>query len=256
MRDGMANTQLATKHLQGSLVSTKDLTTHERDTMFSLMVEYYENIDRATFEADLQEKHWVIRLVDHQANKIRGFSTQVLLDVDTGSKRAAALFSGDTIVDRDYWARNELARVWGRLALHLIDANPSRDLYWFLISKGYKTYRFLPTFFRQYFPRPDADMRADLKRIMSELAIGRYPTRYDADAGVVTADRQGGRLRVGVADVTLERLQDPHVRFFVEKNPGHARGDELCCIAPLTRENFTKAAYRVIGCGETVLVTR
>jgi len=37
------------------------------------------------------------------------------------------------------------------------------------------------------------------------------------------------------------------VRFFVERNPGHACGDELCCLAPLTRANFTPAAHRVIG---------
>ena len=47
--------------------------------------------------------------------------------------------------------------------------------------------------------------------------------------------------------MTSSRLRDPHVRYFAELNPGHARGDELCCIAPLTRENFTLAAQRVIG---------
>jgi len=99
-------------------------------------------------------------------------------------------------------------------------------------------------------------MPPDLKRVMSQLAADRYPRTYDADAGVVTADRDGCRLRIGIADVTTERLHDPHIRFFVEQNPGHARGDELCCIAPLTRENFTKAAYRVIGGGETALVMR
>jgi hypothetical protein len=50
-----------------------------------------------------------------------------------------------------------------------------------------------------------------------------------------------------VADLTPQRLVDPHVRFFVERNPEHAMGDELCCIAPLTGDNFTKAARRVIG---------
>ncbi len=55
------------------------------------------------------------------------------------------------------------------------------------------------------------------------------------------------RLRPDVAEVTPERLRDPHVSFFVRRNPGHARGDELCCLAPLTRANFTPAAYRVIG---------
>ena len=51
----------------------------------------------------------------------------------------------------------------------------------------------------------------------------------------------------GVADLTPQRLHDPYVRFFAERNPGHSDGNELCCLAPLTRANFTAAAYRVIG---------
>jgi len=54
-------------------------------------------------------------------------------------------------------------------------------------------------------------------------------------------------LRDEVAPVTPGRLADPHVRFFVERNSGHFQGDELCCLAPLTRANFTPAAFRVIG---------
>jgi hypothetical protein len=61
-------------------------------------------------------------------------------------------------------------------------------------------------------------------------------------------------LREGVAEVTPARLRDPFVRFFHERNPGHVRGEELCCLAPLTRENFTPAAYRVIGAEPAVEV--
>jgi hypothetical protein len=49
-----------------------------------------------------------------------------------------------------------------------------------------------------------------------------------------------------VADITSARRRDPHVAFFERKNPGHQQGDELCCLAPLARENFTTAAYRVM----------
>ena len=42
--------------------------------------------------------------------------------------------------------------VWGGLALSLIDERPGAELYWFLIAKGYKTYRFLPVFFRSSIP--------------------------------------------------------------------------------------------------------
>ena len=70
---------------------------------------------------------------------------------------------------------------------------------------------------------------------------------YDAADGVIRATPGQYRLRSGVADVTPERLRDPHVRFFHACNPGHTRGDELCCLAPLTQANFTPAAYRAIG---------
>ena len=73
------------------------------------------------------------------------------------------------------------------------------------------------------------------------------PDAYDAQAGVIRAGPWQYRLREGLADVTQERLRDAHVRFFHARNPGHERGDELCCLAPLTRANFTPSAYRVIG---------
>src|SRR5436309_2071358 len=79
------------------------------------------------------------------------------------------------------------------------------------------------------------------------LARARYPDDYDAQAGVIRAGPWQYRLREGLADVTPERLRDAHVRFFHARNPGHERGDELCCLAPLTRGNFTPVAYKVIG---------
>ncbi len=256
MNTRVENTETARNSLCGSLVAIEDLTDRERDQMFSLMCEYYANVDRRAFDADLNEKQWVIRLIDPEEQRIRGFSTQMLLAIETDTDDAAALFSGDTIVDRDYWARNELARVWGRFALSLIDAHVARPLYWFLIAKGYKTYRFLPTFFHEFYPRFDAGSLTPLRQIVDQLATYKYPTRYDSGAGIIVADRDACCLRSGVADVTRERLRDPHVRFFVERNPRHADGDELCCLAPLTRENFTSAAYRVIGGAESALVTR
>ncbi|MGI9468214.1 MAG: hypothetical protein ACR2OA_13920 [Rubripirellula sp.] len=54
-------------------------------------------------------------------------------------------------------------------------------------------------------------------------------------------------LRSGVADIDEIRHRDHHVRRFVYLNPGYTEGDELCCLAPLSVENFTPAARRVIA---------
>src|SRR5689334_8795057 len=133
--------------LKGLLLPTPAVTDAQREAMFALMDRYYENITPASFATDLAEKQWVILLLDPQSGEVCGFSTQVLLDAAIAGRPIKALFSGDTIVARDRWGDPALAHVWGRLALSLIDALPETDLYWFLISKGYKTYRFLPLFF-------------------------------------------------------------------------------------------------------------
>jgi hypothetical protein len=140
-----------------------------------------------------------------------------------------------------------LAQEWGRFALRLIEAFPDTDLYWFLTTKGYRTYRFLPVFFHEFYPRHDVPTPEWAGRISRAAALAKCPAHYDPHTGIIRVSQRSYRLREGVANVTAQRLRDPHVRFFVERNPRHDRGDELCCIAPLARENLTRAAYRVIG---------
>jgi hypothetical protein len=233
--------------LIGELTRAAKLTPLERNAMFALMQRHYDNVARGRFDADLAEKDWVILLRDRDTGVIGGFSTQMLLDAEVQGRPIRALFSGDTIVDRDRWGDSALAHVWGRLALSLIDRHTEIPLYWFLISKGYRTYRFLPVFFHEFYPRHDCLTPLWAADVIDALARHKCPDDYDAPAGVIRAGATKDRLRPGVADLTAERLRDPHVRFFAAHNPGHAAGDELCCIAPLTRANFTAAAYRVVG---------
>ncbi len=232
--------------LIGRLLSIGEVTRAQRDAMFALMDRYYEGVRREVFEADLDEKRWVIQLL-HPRGELCGFSTQMLLDVSVSGRPVTALFSGDTIIDRSYWGDSALAHVWGRLALRLIDERPDAELYWFLISKGYKTYRFLPLFFHCFCPHPTQAMPSEMRAVLDALAGEKYPHDYDAVRGIIRAGAGHDRLRAGVAEVTPARLRDPFVRFFLERNPGHIRGEELCCLAPLTRANFTDAAYRVIS---------
>ena len=235
------------RRLHGEIVDVDELTCQDHEAMYRLMTRHYENLARHAFEADLRDKTWVIRLVDPSDGALCGFSTQSLMSCQVDGRSIRALFSGDTIVRREDWGRHPLAGVWGQLALWLIDRHADDELYWFLISKGYKTYRFLPVFFYEYFPRAGHPTLPWARRAIDALATARFPRSYDQDTGIIRAAGAGCRLRAGVAPISTRRLQDPHVRYFAERNPGHARGDELCCLAPLTRDNFKPAAYRVMA---------
>jgi hypothetical protein len=231
--------------LTARLIDRSRLSRAERGAMLRLMQRHYEHVRPDVFFHDLDEKRWVIAVYE-LTGQLCGFSTQTLLSGQTGSEHFRALFSGDTIIDREHWGDPALSHAWGSLALALIDGYADRPLYWFLLSQGYRTYRFLPLFFHEFYPRHDVATPAASKEIINSLATARYGKSYDRASGVVRSHPQQYWLRSELGDVR-RRLVDPHVRFFAHHNPGHAAGDELCCLAPLTRENFTRAAWRVIG---------
>jgi hypothetical protein len=238
----------------GRLVRAADIDPSRLDEMFGLMTRYYEGVDRATFDSDLDEKEWVIQIVDEDTGRLHGFSTQKLLDVEVGGRTVYALFSGDTIIDSAARGERSLFEVSGWFVRSLMSTYPAAELYWFLISKGYKTYRFLPLFFREFYPRHEEPTPPRMVEVIDALAGAKFPAAYDRRLGIVKAGPSACRLRPGMADVTPDRLRDPHVRFFAERNPGHGRGDELCCIAALTPANFTAAACRAMGPGPRVQV--
>ena len=252
--------------LEAVIHSRAELSADDRSAMFALMDRHYENMRRERFDADLDEKQWVIRLLDADSGRLCGFSTQMMFeqevrvpDAAAGEVGAAAdvtdrgaanhvrlVFSGDTIVDREHWGGTAMAIAWGRLVFHLIERFSDRPLYWYLISKGFRTYRFLPVYFREFFPRHDAATPREIGAIIDTVAQRKFGARYDAVRGIVRAAPDADRLRPEMGELPESRLSDPHLRFFVERNPGHVDGDELCCLAPLTRENFSPTAERLI----------
>jgi hypothetical protein len=220
----------------------------DRDAMFSLMEKAYANMQRSRFDVDLNAKQSAIIVRRPDNDCIVGFSTQALLELRVGETRVSALYSGDTVVDRSNWGDPALAHAWGNFALELIDRHCEGQghLHWFLTSKGFRTYHYLPLFFRHYFPRRDVITPSTEKSIIDALGDRIGGDRYDAERGIIHADGQSDFVRPEIAGLTAQRKVKPHAHFFTDRNPHFARGDELCCLAKLSRENFTRAAYRVI----------
>ena len=225
-----------------------DLGPADRDAMFHLMEQNYANVRRSRFDADLAAKRWVILVCRPDDERLVGFSTQVLLEAHVGKECVRALYSGDTVVDRSHWGDSALARAWGNFALGLIDEHSDQNgrLYWFLTSKGFRTYHYLPLFFHRYFPHPASATPSWERNVIHALGTTIGGERYEPGRGIIRADGRSDFVRPEIAEPRSRRTNDPRARYYVEVNPGFARGDELCCIAPLTRENFTPAAYRVM----------
>ena len=220
------------------------LSSDTIDEMFGVFRENFTQCSLDLFRRDLNNKNWIILIRDREKNEVQGFSTLSLYETEFMGKCISVVYSGDTIIRRLYWGTPELPRRWIHTVLEK-SANMAQPLYWLLISSGYKTYRFLSVFYKEFYPRYDKPIPPEMQATMEHLATQRFGSEYHREDGVVRFINGATPLRAGIADVTEKRLHDPHVAFYISKNPGYLNGDELVCIAQVHPDNFTAAGGRM-----------
>ena len=232
------------KALSGSVVSRSSITGDMEDEIFMLFRRYYRCAERAAFEHDLAQKDWVLLLRDMRG-AVRGFTTMKLYEVGYRGRRVRALFNGNTIIEQDYWGDQELVRSWCDFMAALEQREPRVPLYWYLICSGFRTYLFLPLFFRSFYPRCGSENPPYEQGLIDHLGHLGFPGEYEG--GVVRPPEPRECLRQELAVPTKRRLQNRHVRFFLERNPGYLRGNELVCLAEFSAGNTRRTAHDAIA---------
>jgi hypothetical protein len=212
--------------------------------MFALLARHFEGVTRRQFDRDLEEKNWVVEI--RRDGQLLGFSTLLVCRERYEDRDLTVIYSGDTIVAPEAWRSPALARTWISAVNHLRAAFPSRPCYWLLLTSGFRTYRFLPVFWREFFPRHDVPTPPRAKRLLDHLARVRYGAAYDQEDGVVRFPHPQV-LRGRLGELPAGRAADEHVAFFLDRNPGHAKGDELACIAEISEANLTAAGRRMVA---------
>jgi hypothetical protein len=196
------------------------------------------------FIKDLNDKDYCLILRNEQ-NEIVGFSTQKIINVPVNEKIITGVYSGDTIIHKEYWGSTELFKVFAQFFFEY--AKPFDEFYWFLISKGYKTYKILSTFFLNFYPRYAQTTPPYQKSIMDAYAGHLFNEDYNPVSGVVEYKQIKDILKPGVADIDEAALKNKHVSFFQEANPGHLSGDDLICLALMDRKNIKESARKILG---------
>jgi hypothetical protein len=211
---------------------------------FALFEASYDGAEWDRFQQDLEEKQFVILLSDAATGRLKGFSTVQVMERD----RVTVIFSGDTVIAPECWGQKELQRQFARLIFRLKLRNPLRPIYWFLISKGYRTYLIMVRRCPRSIPRYEQADDPGLRRLLDALARERFGHRYDAAASVAR-NLGKDRVRDGLAPVDAAVRGNQHVRFFLARNPGHVQGDELCCLAEIRLRDaaLTLVRKRLLG---------
>jgi len=224
-----------------------DLTESDRKQITELYLSYFDGSSEEQVISDLEKKTEILLVYFEDA--LVGFSTLELYDFEWENSLIQVLYSGDTIVDQAHWGQQALAFAWIANLGKLKRDRPDVPLYWFVILKGHRTFKFLPAFGKSFYPHWSID-RSDLKPLVDALASQKFGSDYNPQTGIVEFAESRGHLNPDIAYPTENEKAKDSVRFFLEKNPNYLRGHELVCLCEISEQNMkplTKRIFRRSG---------
>jgi hypothetical protein len=231
--------------MRSACLPIDELDAATKASMADLLGQHFVGATPNVFDKDLADKTHAVVLLDDK-DKLMGFSTFAIYTA-TGPDGAPATIvcSGDTIVATQARRSSILLSVWIQ-AVHKLHAKTKNvNLYWLLMTSGYRTYRFLPVFVKSYYPGIGQTCDAAMIDCMHRLAAQRWADQYEPELGIVRlVDAQP--LQPHLREVPAGRKTDPHIAFFLDRNPGHACGEELVSLAKLNVSNLTPAGLRML----------
>ncbi len=214
--------------------------------MQRIYLAHYDGGSALQVRADMQDKNEAILL--YNQNLLVGFTTLKVFEHCWDGKDIRIVYSGDTIVDRAHWGQQTLAFAWIQKMGVLKRENPEQEMYWFLIVKGHRTYKYLPVFGKSFYPHWEIN-RLDLKPLADDLAQRRFGLDYNPLSGIVEFAQSKGHLKAEIALPTEEEMTKDSVRYFLERNPNYINGHELVCLCEISEQNMKPLTKRIFQKG-------
>jgi hypothetical protein len=223
-------------------VSVPDLSPTDRHRMYELMTCHFDGVTSRQFHEDLNEKDWSAVLRD-AGGLIQGFSLVKILHATHNDRPVRGIYSGDTVSAPDFRGDNRLIRTWAKGVQKLVGERPDVETYWIILTANYRVYEYLPSFFRNFYPRTEA-APADWPDILAAFLGQKFPDYFDAHRGIVSLPEKNPVKGGKAIDPTI-LLDNPHAHFFVERNPGYLAGEFLACITHWHPDNITRFGKRM-----------
>jgi hypothetical protein len=229
--------------VNGDIVKQSALSDATKKQMYALFSSQFDNISMQQFLHDLDEKDWVLLVHDDTGNLIC-FSSMLIINTRMDDQDITLIYSGDTVADSATWGNSALSYCWMG-AIDWLRRHYDMDrVFWFLLVSGYRTYRFLPVYSQFFYPRHDEPTPDNIQALMHAIATERFNDKYDPETGIVRLDAPA-ILKDEYRGIPKNRMSDPHIAFFAERNPGHVQGDELLCFAELSESKLTRLGKRM-----------
>lgn len=218
------------------------ITVQDIRAMFKVFCRYYENTSLEQFMADLGKKAGAFIIRRKADDAIVGFSTLGIYPMEVDGRRIRGIFSGDTILEKEYWGHRAMNAAFVKRVLWEAIKDPFTPQYWFLISKGYKTFLLLTRNFPQYYPHPERET-PHLKHIVEAYCDKLFPGKLDRQSMLLDFGDGYNCLKNNITPISDEQREEADIAFFEQRNPTWERGTELPCAGRADLVTF----FQVIG---------
>ncbi|RRS02442.1 hypothetical protein EIP75_20445 [Aquabacterium soli] len=207
----------------------KHIAVQDVREMFKVFCRYYENTSLEQFISDLNRKSGAFIIRRKIDDAIVGFSTMGIYHMEVDGKKIRGIFSGDTILEKEYWGNRAMNAAFVKRLVWEAIKDPFTPQYWFLISKGYKTFLLLTRNFPDYYPHPEHD-NPHMKHIVEAYCDKLFPGKLDRDAMVLDFGEGSNCLKSDVTPISAAQRTETDIAFFEQRNPQWERGTELPCV--------------------------
>ena len=228
------------------IIRVTELNTSEKHALLKLHQHYYENVKSSVFYKDLEQKDFLI-VIYNDREQISGFSTIQLIWLEIDDLQHLFLFSGDTVVKEEVRNSPVLAGGFAYFLHYLIKTYPENPKHWFLITKGYRTYRFLPVYFKEFYPTYNRPFSLMHRKILDAIAMYKFGNQYNPEDQIIRYYEEKDHLKPEFAEIPGGKLKNPDVAFFYLKNPGFIHGNEFACIADISESNLKPLVGRILN---------
>ncbi len=222
--------------------ATGSLTPAQWNDIWVLTQEFFE-VEREFAEAELRQRQSIALF--HMNDALLGMVSLDVFDADFRGRRVSVISTAHVLLRENWRGRNLLQKLGFRTFLRERLRHPFRPIYWFFDTFSYKSYLLLPKNFATFWPRHEQPTPEPQAALIDSLASKVYGPAWRPELGIVARSGQK-RMRETAAPLILARDSDPHLQFYARANPGHAEGDMLVCLCPLSLRNWASLARNLL----------
>jgi hypothetical protein len=222
------------------VTKTARLTQADWDDIWVLTSEFYD-VEREYSEAELRRRQSIATF--RMEGVLVGMAALDVYLAEFRGRKLAFIATPHVLI-REHWrGRNLVQKLGARTFLAARLRYPFRPIYWFFDTLSYKSYLLLTRNFATYWPRHEEPTPEPRAALIDQLATRIYGPAWRPARGVAVRSGQK-RLRETAAPLVLGPDTSPDLAFFAHANPGHAEGDMLICLCPLTVSNWISVARK------------